>query len=59
MTAYLPIDLQSLLPRASPKTAELPEVGGKAPALPASAGTSYDRGAGTLIAFVRHCGEQT
>lgn len=57
MTQYLPVDIQSLLPRASPQTAKVPSVGDKAPDLPSQAGTSYSASkTGTLVAFVRHCG---
>lgn len=57
MAQYLSVDIQSLLPRASPKTADVASVGDKAPELPFRANTSYGATkTGTVIAFVRHCG---
>ncbi|CAO1639226.1 unnamed protein product [Sympodiomycopsis kandeliae] len=54
MTQYLPVDIQSLLPRQGPDVAEVPSIGSQAPPL---AGTSYSSSSkGTILAFVRHCG---
>lgn len=66
MTSYLPHDIQSLLPRSSPKAAQTPSVGEQAPSFPSdikvvqggsASNISYSTPSkGTLVAFVRHCG---
>lgn len=66
MTSYLPHDIQSLLPRSSPKAAQPPSVGEQAPSFPSdikivqggsTSNISYSTPSkGTLVAFVRHCG---
>ncbi|UZJ57083.1 hypothetical protein CBS101457_006403 [Exobasidium rhododendri] len=52
MTAYLPYDLQSLLPGHKGTPSNVPEVGEQAPAIE---GVSFTKNL-HLIAFVRHCG---
>ncbi|WVR03605.1 hypothetical protein IAU60_000597 [Kwoniella sp. DSM 27419] len=51
LASYIPA-IQSVLPRSSPTTAELPSIGSPAPALP----NVELKGHPTLVAFVRHCG---